>query len=438
MIILVIQVLSAEEWVDCHIRQLQFFISIYVTAQCKSNNKSYRSISTYLDVWKSEIFESEVKYLSQHGTQSKQLELLKVICRMDNLEPKKKAKYLLKIAELDRPNGSTHCKEAIKILSAIDIGEPSVQSQMAIALCESSISRGVSLHNNATEMLDGLNIWLEILAGVEPFRRGAKTSTITFPHLDLPHLFKYLCHLSEYLQAIANHQLGIFALSLATRVCAICPDIDQSEESFKIYLAISYAYLELGYSGRAGLSLAVAKSFLTGLSSSLVHSFYIAYADYLYSIGNLEKALEIRGKVSEECHEIESLRLLLDSKLSLAGGNVGDAAEKAYSGYQLVLRSLKKTLVSTFKGHKAISLVMAAILTVSRLLSFQGHTGKIDYYLRQGLELALKANSQVWHGIFSVELANLHCKRDDLEESKMVIETAKKDFDSVRYLFYLS
>ena len=417
--------LKVDQWLaPNNFKHLQSLVLMSVIAKSKNGNSNFRSISSGFGEWSLEIFEVELKFVLQQGLVDHRFQLLKE-ASIKAVPPLKKASFLLKLAELDRPHGKSYCQQAMGLIAGLDQDDPLVQSQRAIVLCETSIS------NNETgnaDLLNGLQTWQNLFGHISPYRVELKPQN-ELKELDCNYLFHYLKQLAEYLRAIADFQMCTFAYGLASRLCNLCPELNQAEESLEIYVALAFAYIELGYSGRAGLSLGIAKSFLSSANSKLAANFYVAYSEYLLSIGNTQKSSEIRARVSIGA-DIDTLTFLFDSKLSLMCGDIKSSTDSAYTAYQKAMKLLKTSKHHNFAETAIIAEALKALLVLINLLDFQGFPKKIDYYIEQGLKLAEKMNSFVWHGLFSIEKARLHCKRAETNQSRNVISSALKDFES--------
>ena len=86
--------LPAAEWLaEDNLRQLQCFISLSVVAKTKSENITFHSICDLFDEWNLDIFEIELKYVSQQGLEDHYFHLLKQGSTQE-ISPLKKATFL--------------------------------------------------------------------------------------------------------------------------------------------------------------------------------------------------------------------------------------------------------------------------------------------------------------------------------------------------------
>jgi hypothetical protein len=77
--------LPSEEWLaEDNLRQLQCFISLSVVAKTKSENIAFHSICDLFNEWNLDIFEIELKYVSQQGLEHHYFHLLKQGSRLRN------------------------------------------------------------------------------------------------------------------------------------------------------------------------------------------------------------------------------------------------------------------------------------------------------------------------------------------------------------------
>ncbi|KAI9786076.1 MAG: hypothetical protein M1816_008104 [Peltula sp. TS41687] len=110
---------------------------------------------------------------------------------------------------------------------------------------------------------------------------------------DVQLLLDQLKSVTEFLNMKGLHYLTIRALTLVTRVQELQGSPDSSEMVAKLS-ALGLQYLNLGYSGRAGLALNKAQTFIreSSLTTSVTLSWHLVYAEYLIVLGSTDKCLE--------------------------------------------------------------------------------------------------------------------------------------------------
>lgn len=96
--------------------------------------------------------------------------------------------------------------------------------------------------------------------------------------------------ISDYLAAKGEEYLRVPALTLITKIL----EFQKCDDPTQLVLSLSklgHQFLELGYTGKAGLSLAKAQNLLPSsmLSTEAKLQWHLVYAEYLLRIGNIEK-----------------------------------------------------------------------------------------------------------------------------------------------------
>jgi separase len=97
----------------------------------------------------------------------------------------------------------------------------------------------------------------------------------------------------EFLNAKGEEYLALPVLHLLAKIFELRKDLDKSDLVISL-CALGLQFLRLGYTGKAGLSLAKAETLVTHrtISTEAKLGWYIAYAEYLARIGNTAKRYE--------------------------------------------------------------------------------------------------------------------------------------------------
>ncbi|KAH0538675.1 hypothetical protein FGG08_004750 [Glutinoglossum americanum] len=164
------------------------------------------------------------------------------------------------------------------------------------ALCQyqhhlkASISVCLAFRSKQTDVCDlkaAVTVWLGIVDTCDSW--SAMVEVIDGTDL-------FLSQLQAVIDFFDMKGFGIYripALKLLTKVRELQEPID-SEHLIKALSALGLQYLRLGYSGKAGLTLAKAQGYLekVGGSSQAKLQWHLAYAEYLVGLGNTDKCGE--------------------------------------------------------------------------------------------------------------------------------------------------
>ncbi|KAG9247297.1 peptidase family C50-domain-containing protein [Calycina marina] len=175
---------------------------------------------------------------------------------------------------------------------------------------------------------------------------------------DVPQLLIHLQSLGDYMQMKGHYTIRIAILRL---IAAINEFQDSSSDPNALtlsYSSLGSQWLELGYSGKAGLSFDKAESYShqNGVSSQTTLQLYLAYSEYLLVIGNYTKSEEylLRAQVCYDKgadftismptslhqktmqHQIIAKAYLLYSKLAMERGAAHIALTYAKLGVRLL------------------------------------------------------------------------------------------------------
>ncbi|KAJ3305070.1 hypothetical protein HDV03_001996 [Kappamyces sp. JEL0829] len=428
----VLKLLDIAGWSKDYQVAFESLVSLYVSTQARLD--PYVPILTHLDGFDHAVAAFELNCLvALSATDNAQSSLLNY-CIAATVDPLEKAKYFMKLAELERESGIDSCTEAIEQLKISSSSHEKLL--LAKAHCELGISKGSQKLDPESDIAIGLGIWTELLKDVPLFRKGA-SPVVLRDFSDAEEHFGYLKFVAQYL-----HQWGYFrselqTLQLCTKLLSLRRDSGRAEDALAVYLNVAHVYLSLGYSGKAGLSLTVAKTFASRDQPSLM-KFYLAYADYLCSIGNTEKSWEIKSKV---CQGVEGdvFVNLIESKILTNQAKLAEAAQLAKEAYRKALKWFKnETRSAAGRSSEPLDILLETVLVLVRILMLQGLSPQIDYYLKQGLELAEKFHHSLYCGVFSLWYASFCRGKHSLEESMQTLARAEQSLAAIDFKKFLA
>lgn len=132
-----------------------------------------------------------------------------------------------------------------------------------------------------------LQIWSTILADCSTH------SSISSRIDDIDKLIDHLQSVAEYLDLIGAESTRVAVLRMMAEFNEVDPTGATPDDLLSVYTALGLQYLRLGYSGKAGVALDKAQSHSKrpGASYQAQIRYSLAHAEYLLSIGNLERGL---------------------------------------------------------------------------------------------------------------------------------------------------
>jgi separase len=108
---------------------------------------------------------------------------------------------------------------------------------------------------------------------------------------DVPELVNHLSSIADFLhmKGFANVRVGI--LRMIANINEISAPTSCPNDLVISYIAVGFQYLELGYSGKAGLALDRAHSYAScnEVTSETLLRMHLSYGEYALAIGNMEK-----------------------------------------------------------------------------------------------------------------------------------------------------
>ncbi|KAJ3269896.1 hypothetical protein HDV01_000823 [Terramyces sp. JEL0728] len=385
-------------------KYLESLLSIYTLASMKSNGNNHEFIYPRLKLPQKQlkfVIDCEYKFIylygKKHPTDQLQLEFLELLMEKEMLEGKDLLRYNLKYLQLCRKMGKSHllemCERLVAEITAIDPKDNSISSILAMAKCELAISLSEINKFNQDHLKAAFEIWSKLLQDIPAVKTCMFHLKIDYGKFPSP--FEDLEELQDYLGAL------------------------------KLYIALSLAYMDLGYSGKAGLSLTTAKSFFEHSDSEGKNMFHLYYCYYLHSIGSLEKCAEYRlnSKFLEDDSFVTGniVALLVDFQLAFASSKSDEAYQLAIKTY----RDLSKHLRRSESDSKILKYIFDSLVNIYIILVYQGVPLAAEYYLKMGISLAEKFHSNYYFVKFSTLLSELYCIQDKLDESVDLISQAK-------------
>jgi hypothetical protein len=155
---------------------------------------------------------------------------------------------------------------------------------LAMGYCELGFSTGIKKDARA-QFDSALYIWNDIFKITPANINKRKKGYTGLSAKTLEELMFFLDYIHVYLSSISNSRVRILFLQLHFGICT-CTGMPQ-EVSFKILIKLSWSYLELGFSGRAGYIVSIARKLVKSLDEKIMYE--KVYARYLCVIGNTAK-----------------------------------------------------------------------------------------------------------------------------------------------------
>jgi hypothetical protein len=327
----------------------------------------------------------------------------------------KKAELMIRLSGLLRSIGENAIETLDELFLMLEIGESKeLKNVSAKAYCEKAIV-GMEKSQPDQSLLfhKAFDLWNEIF-----------DQPISVKSDDL---YQYLVFLLALFNKHGYQLLKIRLLGIMLKACG-----SNSKDLLEIHIYLAETYLELGFSGRAALALGSAKSYLDKIPDYQRVRFYIVYSRYLLAIGNIEKSIDFRGKITKDAEgkldKIESSDLkALDSQIALVSGSSQLALEYALSGYRILAQLLKQAQRS--KSDELypdfITNLFASLVFLSDAYFYLGNSGPMNYYLKLGTELSENYDCYSFQAMFSVKLAYLSRKKELFQDGNGFIENAK-------------
>ncbi|KAJ3326347.1 hypothetical protein HDV06_000223 [Boothiomyces sp. JEL0866] len=351
-----------------------------------------------------QIIELEYKTIFLYGRKfsndSIQEKFLEKVTLLQDLIPQS---YLIKYAlkslqlsrKLEKSDTNDKAQTLIQYISNLDQNDRIIASYKAISYCESALCKAEGNEFDTKDLEAAFKTWSDLLVNIPVVK-------IFSPSYESP--ISDLEELQDYLEAL------------------------------NLYVSLSLAYIDLGYSGKAGLALTTAKTFLENADSQSKNMFHLTYCLYLNTIGNSDKCMEYRSKTEILDGEIEALDQflpkLIDFHLAFSSGDSLKAYHLALKGYRDISKYLKKsdgdlkTISRTATNN--LEYTFDSLLNINTILIHQGLPTAAEYYLKLGISLAEKFHSNYYFVTFSLLLSDLNRMQDRLEASLGLINSAKE------------
>ncbi|KAH0612981.1 uncharacterized protein H6S33_009361 [Morchella sextelata] len=304
---------------------------------------------------------------------------------------------------------------------------------------------------------------------------------------DINQVMKKLEMVAEFFEMKGEVELKICALKVLVSFRGI-EDKANYDSLVQLQSLLGIQYLRLGYSGRAGMALVKAQALiskaLSGLSSTTVLQFHLAYTEYLVNIGNLEKAEEYFLSASALVDEDEELisakisgakiakrvkinRIIADaayamSLLTFEKGNPNDALtharrcvrlnQRAWAGLEALSKPTTPKSDSLIQGMAAlttsssapkvhsttlaafntpllwplVSALHSSLLQASNIYRHQGMVREAEFYLQQALKTVEAVNATSRMAKTMTLYGDLKVRAGLTEEGTEMLEQARE------------
>lgn len=290
-----------EAWHECHdTSMLARTISSLVKLELKSGSKLLQ-IPHYDAAWSLQEKGMVLEYLldalsrqpreSQNGQGDISLEVLTVY----DLQrfPIRRLRVIARLLKLDsdqRRNLSDDMKNTLaisKVAAVIGHSEDAglISYLPHLQAFASTVSELQEDHPRVNLLTPHLASWYAILETLRDYEALVKIVD------EVPELISHLLFIADFLHMKGYGKVRIAVLRMITNLNEIprpdsCPD-----DLVLSYTSLGLQYLELGYSGKAGLSLDRAQSYASrnGVTPEALVQVHLSYAEYLLAIGNLVK-----------------------------------------------------------------------------------------------------------------------------------------------------
>ncbi|KAI8612609.1 peptidase family C50-domain-containing protein [Chytriomyces sp. MP71] len=255
--------------------------------------------------------------------------------------------------------------------------------------------------------------------------------------------YSSLACLSELFGALnqAIHQICTLRLMLKLQLLRDPSTVNILSESIRIYSCIGYAYVAVGYTGKAGQALLQAQQLIESskvnnsksIPDSVISMWRLFYAYYLCSVGNAEKGLsvfdkclpsdEISFETKSDAIVFASFSTFVKSNLLFFKGSLANAILES----QRSVRYMSKALATSSFGEASRTFSSRWQCTqrfleyhawLGTLFSLRGSVGEAEYYFKQGLKIAESCHSLLFTNRFAMCLGELNYRRDLLEASR--------------------
>ncbi|KAJ5038400.1 uncharacterized protein L3040_007263 [Drepanopeziza brunnea f. sp. 'multigermtubi'] len=141
---------------------------------------------------------------------------------------------------------------------------------------------------NVEVLKEGIATWSSVLTqsqNVADFKRQVE---------DIPGLLAHLNTIGDYLQMKGLDTVRISVLRLIADISGLCDDNSTPDDLVLSFTYLGAQWLQLGYSGKAGLSFDKAMSYLSrnGVTPFATLQLHLSHCEYLLAIGSLDKVEE--------------------------------------------------------------------------------------------------------------------------------------------------
>jgi separase len=197
-----------------------------------------------------------------------------------------------------------------------------------------------------------LGAWQDIISDISEYEGLSKSID------DIAALLKLLHAVASFLDMKGFGKTRVAALRIITDINAIMRDRYDLEEITDDYCLLASQYLELGYSGKAGLALDKARCAISdsGLSVLASPKLQVEYSRYFHTIGDVHKAeeslVQAHAAITERLHTGEPQAIDTEEMLRLT--------VSAFTAYS-------KTYLEQGKPHEAMVYAKRALRVLTRI-----------------------------------------------------------------------
>ena len=160
-------------------------------------------------------------------------------------------------------------------------------------------------------------------------------------------LSTFLHFLGDYLSSASESNLSIMAANLHLQVQQ-CISPASTDGLMRVYLNLATAYHHLGYSGRAGLALMLARPLLEAPQVSHINKskFKLIYNSHLVTLGNLQKSLQLCSQPVQvndaDGNSGVAHSLIASSHTNMLRQDYVQAVTQCMKAYRLVAKMFKR------------------------------------------------------------------------------------------------
>jgi separase len=207
--------------------------------------------------------------------------------------PMRRFRVLLRLLLLEQDKHETLCQyveelEPLETYAIHSVGSRDEGLQNYLAHFQTLTATVIELRKarpNVEILKQSIGNWSSIRSRCKDF--------LTFQHHidDVPDLLAQLEITANWLQMKGYGTVRVTALQLKADIYELCDDHSNPDDLVTSFTDLGSQWLQLGYSGKAGLALDRAKAYSNrnGVSAYALLQFHLSYCDYWIAIGNTDK-----------------------------------------------------------------------------------------------------------------------------------------------------